>query len=343
MGVTIKKIAELAGVSTGTVDRALYNRGRVNPEVAKRIKDIAKELNYEPNKTARSLHIASKNLKIAVILHTETNLFFEKVLEGIKKASEELSHNGVTVDIFHGHAFIADCQIELLNKAVTESYSAIVIVPIEDKRIKSLISDIKKSIPVFLLTNPLSDADFCEYVGCDYKKAGNLAAGIVNISAKANDKHTAFFSPSFNMLGHTLRYEGFINNDGLKRKGIITDAIEIQRTDKIEIYKTAMDYFSKHKDVNLILANATGLEGGILSALKDSRLIEQVKIIAFDFSEELKEYMKNENIIACIDQGPKNQGYKVMMDAFNSLLDSNAPEKKMSYVNLNILLKESVI
>ena len=34
MSVTIQQIAEKAGVSRGTVDRALNNRGRINPEVA---------------------------------------------------------------------------------------------------------------------------------------------------------------------------------------------------------------------------------------------------------------------------------------------------------------------
>ena len=37
MGVTIRQIAEAAGVSRGTVDRALNNRGRIRPEVAERI------------------------------------------------------------------------------------------------------------------------------------------------------------------------------------------------------------------------------------------------------------------------------------------------------------------
>ena len=44
MAVTAQQIAELAGVSRGTVDRALHNRGRVNPEVAAKIHKIAAEL-----------------------------------------------------------------------------------------------------------------------------------------------------------------------------------------------------------------------------------------------------------------------------------------------------------
>ena len=44
MGVTIRQIAEAAGVSRGTVDRALNNRGRIKPEVAEHIRQIAEEM-----------------------------------------------------------------------------------------------------------------------------------------------------------------------------------------------------------------------------------------------------------------------------------------------------------
>jgi len=45
---TIKEIAALAGVSRGTVDRVLNDRGAVNPETAEKIRKIAKELDYNP-------------------------------------------------------------------------------------------------------------------------------------------------------------------------------------------------------------------------------------------------------------------------------------------------------
>ena len=54
MAVTMQQIADLAGVSRGTVDRALNNRGRIRPEVAEKIKMIAKELGYQPNIAAKA-------------------------------------------------------------------------------------------------------------------------------------------------------------------------------------------------------------------------------------------------------------------------------------------------
>ena len=47
--VTIKQIADICGVSRGTVDRVLNNRGHVKPEKCKLILEAAKMLNYTIN------------------------------------------------------------------------------------------------------------------------------------------------------------------------------------------------------------------------------------------------------------------------------------------------------
>ena len=56
----IKDIASMAGVSAGTVDRVLHNRGRVSEEALKKVKKALKKIDYQPNLIARSL--ASKKI-----------------------------------------------------------------------------------------------------------------------------------------------------------------------------------------------------------------------------------------------------------------------------------------
>ena len=46
---TMKEIAELSGVSRGTVDRVLNHRGIVNAETERKVLEIAKLLDYQPN------------------------------------------------------------------------------------------------------------------------------------------------------------------------------------------------------------------------------------------------------------------------------------------------------
>lgn len=54
-GVTLKDIAVRAGVSTAAISQALNDRGNLRPETRERIKAIAAELGYRPNKHAAAL------------------------------------------------------------------------------------------------------------------------------------------------------------------------------------------------------------------------------------------------------------------------------------------------
>ena len=86
---TIKEIADIAGVSRGTVDRVLNNRGSVSAKTTEKILEIAKALDYKPNKAGLTLAAQKKRLKLGVILFGETNPFMDKILERIRKKKEE--------------------------------------------------------------------------------------------------------------------------------------------------------------------------------------------------------------------------------------------------------------
>ena len=47
--IRIKDIAKMAGVSAGTIDRVLHNRGRVSEENLKKVNAVLKMVNYQPN------------------------------------------------------------------------------------------------------------------------------------------------------------------------------------------------------------------------------------------------------------------------------------------------------
>jgi len=53
--VTLREIAEIAGVSVGTVSRVLNNLDRVNPETRRRVQEVIDKVGYEPNRSAVSL------------------------------------------------------------------------------------------------------------------------------------------------------------------------------------------------------------------------------------------------------------------------------------------------
>ena len=95
MAVTIQQIAEQAGVSRGTVDRALNHRGRINPEVAERICRLADEMGYVQKERKHSRTAKDERLKIGVVTQLARSSFMQEVNRGIEKAAVELKEKGM--------------------------------------------------------------------------------------------------------------------------------------------------------------------------------------------------------------------------------------------------------
>ena len=67
-GVTLKKLAELAGLSIRTVNRVLKDQGDVSPEKRELVRKLAAEYNYMPNIAARNFRLRRNNV-VGVIMY----------------------------------------------------------------------------------------------------------------------------------------------------------------------------------------------------------------------------------------------------------------------------------
>lgn len=80
--VTIGDVAELAGVSTATVSRALAKPGSVRPETVKTVMAAVKSSGYTPNSSARMLRTQRTRMVLAVV-PSIANQMYSHVLRGI--------------------------------------------------------------------------------------------------------------------------------------------------------------------------------------------------------------------------------------------------------------------
>jgi DNA-binding LacI/PurR family transcriptional regulator len=86
--VSIKDIAQSAGVTPGTVSRALRDSPRVNPETKKRIQHLADEMGYAPDAQARSL-VTGRTQTIGVVVTTMTDPFIGSIVQAIESAAHD--------------------------------------------------------------------------------------------------------------------------------------------------------------------------------------------------------------------------------------------------------------
>lgn len=76
MKMTMQKIAELAGVSRGAVDKTIHNRPGVKPEIRKKILRVIEETGYTPLKDRKQMVSPMRAKTVTVILPRLTNPYF---------------------------------------------------------------------------------------------------------------------------------------------------------------------------------------------------------------------------------------------------------------------------
>jgi len=88
MSVTIRTVAEEAGVSPATVSRVFNDTAPVDPSTRERILETADRLGYVPNATARSLSL-DRTHTFGVLLPFLTGEYFPEVIRGVDRAARK--------------------------------------------------------------------------------------------------------------------------------------------------------------------------------------------------------------------------------------------------------------
>jgi LacI family transcriptional regulator len=89
--IRIKDIARLAGVSIGTVDRVIHERGEVAEKTRQKVKSILKETNYSPNVMAQVLKSKKQYHLVSLLPESiNDNSFWQKHPVGMNKAMDDL-------------------------------------------------------------------------------------------------------------------------------------------------------------------------------------------------------------------------------------------------------------
>ena len=90
---TIRDVARLAGVSIGTVSKALNASGRLSAETRARVLKVAKAIDYRPNDLAQSLHRA-RSMTVGILSNDSFGRFAFPIVEALER---RLFDHGIAV------------------------------------------------------------------------------------------------------------------------------------------------------------------------------------------------------------------------------------------------------
>ena len=104
--VSIKEVAELAGVSIATVSRCMNNPEKVTERTRQKVQDAITKTGYAPNTLAQSFRRGRTN-RIMVVLPSVGDPFFTAIMRGIRTAAKARGYS-VVIDETQFNTMTAD-------------------------------------------------------------------------------------------------------------------------------------------------------------------------------------------------------------------------------------------
>ena len=340
--ITIKEIARLSGVSIGTVDRVLHNRGNVKKEKADLILEICRQEGYETNMLARAMMMRKKNLKVAVIINNpKKNLFSEQVKEGLEEVQKKWKDYNVAFEYYYLYERTAEEEERYLDEilACEVPYDGLIIKPVNDERIRSRMRAIQEqNIPIVTCTSDIDGFDPLCFVGQDHVKEGRLAANML-LKCKPGIKELSILSIQKNIFARIQKIEGFTQylraaND----KICIHETVEYLEEPE-EIYRQTYEVLEKYPGAEALYAHTLHL-GAVSRAVEELKRKEDLIVFSFGTKYNFRSYLESGKITFGIEEAPYKHGYYAGEEMLNYLISGRAPQEKKRYVSSNILIEE---
>ncbi len=338
MSVTIKKIAEISGVSRGTVDRVLNNRGKVSEAVERKVRETAQRLGYTPNMAGKALSIKKKEIVIGSVLPSEGNPFFYEIMRGMIVAANELSDYGVRLEIKKMRGYDPEKQERLIDE-FSKRIDILLITPVDDDRIREKIDALAEcGVPTITLNSDICDSKRVCYVGSDYFKGGEIACGMLAM-ATGGRANLGIIMGSSKVLGHSQRLDGFMKILRQRFPDIrVTGTTETEDDDIIAFDRTRK-LLERYPQTNALFIVAAGVYGACRAVI-DNGVDKDICVVTFDDVPSTVEMMERGLVRATICQQPFTQGYEAVKIAFDYYLGKKVPADGIVEIENEIKIME---
>jgi len=338
MKVTMKEIAEIAGVHRSTVDKVLHNREGVSDEVRKKIQKIIDELDYRPNVLGRALQMQQNPIVIAAVLVKVDAL--DKIREGIEKASEEFKNFNVKIEYYIIKELSASEQVKTLEALVEKKVDGIIIIPINRSKTRDAINQaVDAGIPVITTNQDIENCRRLCFVGQGMERGAKVAGRLMKEFLRESGK-IAVITNSNNLL--SVKKREVVFKEFLKDK-----AQEIQIVETIETNDEPMTAFKKTYELLKEIPDLDGLYitcGCVRDIGYAVRLMEiqgKLRVISFEDYQDIIELMEDDTVTATLATDLNGQGYYSVKLLFEKIVYGNTPVKDFFETPLEIMVREN--
>ena len=291
---TLKDVAKASGLTVGTVSRVLNNRGYISDKTREKVYQVMKELNYQPNETARALSKQKSNT-IGVILPNIEHPYFAKVLSRLER---EAAKQGYRIMLFVSR-YKEEREEQCIEMCKSERVTGVVLCSgsFETEKFEDL------DFPLITLERSMDEGT--SGIECDNYQGGALATELliekgcrklmfigVTCSSWRGLRHK---NSSFLFIGgvsagvdihmpgdlREVAFRDICKNRNEENVVMVTDN---RLFDSLEYYEYVRQALVDNPDVDGVFASSDVIGAYVLQACADLgiKVPEQLKIVGFD-------------------------------------------------------------
>lgn len=343
MKVTIKEIAERAGVHPATVDKVLHNRVGVSGEVRQKVQAIINELGYKPNPAGRILQKQGREFRIAAILaDVDATPFLKK---GIDRGVREQTGFDIRLEYHITKFQDAERQAAILNRAVENHVDGIILSPINAESIRRAIDKASDAgIPVITVDSDIENSKRLCFVGLDNIRASRVAGRLMGEFLRGRGQ-LAIVSSAIaevnNNYGVTTREQVFT---GFLRQ----EYPEIEIAARLESFEDAAITYQKTTEILRQYPELSGIYitcGGVSEvgrALIECGKEKAITVLSYENYPKILDLLR-EGVINCTIAGDQQrQGMLPVKIIMDYLVFGERPARQQIFTEAQVLVKESL-
>ncbi len=243
---------------------------------------------------------------VGVVPKGANHIFWQTVHAGAEKAAREynlkVEWQAPTLEIDSGR------QIEIIDSLINRHVAGIVLAPIDRQALVAVIDRAgREGVPVAVFDSAVDTDHMISYVATDNTEGGRMAARRLNEVLHGQGKVgvIGFMAGS----ASTMQRESGFDEELRKFPGIQNVGMQMGNSDRAKAMAVTENLLTANAGLNGLFADNESSSAGAVQALK-SRNAKDVKLVAFDASEQLINDLRDGWIDALIVQNPFKMGYE---------------------------------
>ena len=337
-------MAQLAGVSVGTVDRVLHGRPNVSAKAREKVEAALKEMDYKPNAYASALAYNRDYLFCMLVPMIEDQNYWAEVEEGARDAEEARRDFHVSVKTYCYDRFTAQSFTERAEEVMHEKPDGVILVPSRLDLTQQFVEQLhQKDIPFILLDGYMPDLRPLAFFGQDSFASGYFAGRAFSFIASHETEVMLMKQVKNGITGSKQqenRETGFRHFMGDHLPGVtITELVLPLDTTEEETSRLLDTFFEQHPQVHhCITFNSQAYIVGEYLQRNNRR---QVQIMGYDLIRRNAECMREGSISFLIAQHGYLQGRNCVQTLFDAVV-LHKQVKPVNYMPIEFISKENM-